>query len=59
MQIAQEIATTDVYFTKEQKYAPQLEYRFIWRSASPIADFITVRVPDARQFCDRFTDFDA
>jgi len=58
-QIAQKLVTDDVYFTKEQKYSPQHEYRFIWRSASPISDFITVLVPDARKFCDRFTDFDA
>jgi len=57
--IAQQIATEDVYFTKEQKYADQLEYRFIWRSAQPISDFVTLFVPDARQFCSRFSDFDA
>lgn len=40
----------DLLFLKEEKYAQQLEYRFVWRCAH-IEDYIDLVVPDARRFC--------
>jgi hypothetical protein len=40
-------------FIKHSRFAPQAEYRMLWASAAPMQDFITVKVPAARQFCRR------
>jgi len=40
-------------FLKEKKYAKQSEYRLIWHINQEVNDYIDIKVPEARQFCDR------
>lgn len=50
------VATGDrAYFMKEERFAEEAEFRFVWRTQSAAEDFIFVNCPDAIEFCERIS----
>lgn len=39
-------------FLKDSSFAHQVEYRYVWIMRSKESDFIDIKVPEARQFCE-------
>jgi hypothetical protein len=45
----------DSFFLKQNRYAQQGEYRFIWFASGQERDYIDIVCPDASRFCERLT----
>jgi len=41
------------YFLKDNAYATQVEYRFVWITKNPVEEPLTIKVPQAVQFCEK------
>jgi hypothetical protein len=52
------IDSGDLCFIKHRDYAYQSEYRFLWDSRGPTCGSLTVKVPEAREFCTRLEDLE-
>jgi hypothetical protein len=48
----------DLCFIKHRDYAYQSEYRFVWDSRAVTSGSITIKVPEARDFCTRLEDLE-
>jgi hypothetical protein len=46
------------YFLKHERYANQVEYRFVWQIAGEIPDYLDISIPEAIQWCTRPGHFD-
>jgi hypothetical protein len=47
--------SVDSYFLKHIRFSPQAEYRIIWVSRDKQQDYLHIKCPEARQFCERLT----
>ena len=45
--------SVDAFFIKESRFSHEAEYRFIWFASGPYRDYIDIKCPSARQFCER------
>lgn len=43
----------DTFFVKESRFSHEAEYRFIWFAAGPHREYLDIKCPAARQFCER------
>jgi hypothetical protein len=48
----------DLCFIKHRDYAYQSEYRFLWDSRGLTCGFLTIKVPEAREFSTRLEDLE-
>lgn len=47
------MAGSEVFFRKRERYAPHLEYRWIWLTDKKVPDYLEIYAPDARQYCEK------
>lgn len=57
--MAAEIGGENVFFTKENKYAKQQEYRWVWVTSNAVDGQLTIKCPEARQYCLPFDEIPA
>lgn len=52
-QMLNQTAGDHILFRKSIKYAPQHEYRFVWRTFGQVSDNVIVTLPEPEQYCRR------
>jgi hypothetical protein len=43
----------DAFFVKESRFSHESEYRFIWFASGPHREYLDIKCPAAKQFCER------
>jgi hypothetical protein len=52
LDLMKSVGERDAYFLKHFSHMPQNEWRFIWITSGQLNDYIEVEVPEARNFCE-------
>ena len=47
------MAGSEVFFRKRERYALHLEYRWIWLTDKKVPDYLEIYAPDARQYFEK------